>query len=255
MKEGTAEVPVSLPALETRPMCPRHLERAAVRTCSRCGQFVCGGCISDGETCSACRSQLLLALPTSEGRATWARRWLWVSVAGEAVSIAAALAALSTGPSGALVAAELAGLGGALVLVGLIGGAITFLRWVHLCFRQAHALGVATHIKPSSAIWAWFIPFVNLARPYAYLRDLIVGLSGPGAERRARMSAWWTFWVVSNVLSNVDARLSLTDPSVTSAVSLLSSGASIAAAVLALGVVRAIQAGVDERRAASAVVS
>ena len=234
------------------PMCPRHLDRRAARTCTRCGQFVCSGCLPDGEVCIDCKTTLLAGVPSSAGRARWATRFLVLNVAAEIVGILGAIA--SSGGSAddpSIVVSLLTAVGGLGVFFTYLGAVITFCRWEHLAFRQANALGVNTGVTPGFAVGAWFIPFVNLWRPYKILRELVNGLSGPGADRAANMGTWWALWVISNGFSNLDARLQLAGIDAL-AVSAISSALSIGAALLAVGVVRRVQSAVEARRGESA---
>ena len=236
------------PQVADVPMCPRHLAHRAVRTCTRCGQFVCGSCLPDGEVCTDCRNTLLAGVPSSAGRARWTARFLIFNAIAEGISVLGSLASAGgSTDSPSILAGVLTGLGGLGVLITYVGAVITFCRWEHLAFKQANALGVNTGVTPGFAVGAWFIPFVNLWRPFRILRDLLNGLAGPGADRAANMGMWWTLWVVSNVFSNVDARMELEGGSAV-AVSAVSSVLSIGAAFLAVGVVRRVQGAVEARR-------
>jgi hypothetical protein len=242
---------MSLSALEQPtavPMCPRHLERQAVRTCGRCGQFVCGECMAEGETCTACRTQALAGLPSSRGRATWARRFLYANIGGEVVSIFALVVSLgSSVEAPSELGAMVSGLGGLITVIAYIGAIIAFLRWEHLAMRQGIALGANPGVTPGWAVGWWFVPIMNLVRPYRALRGLLVGLAGPSADRDAKLGAWWALWVISNVLGNLDTRLSLAGHDA-EVVSLASSAASIGAAILATGVVKHVQTAIEARR-------
>lgn len=63
------------------PRCAEHADRPAVRTCARCGSFICSGCIISGELCPTCKGRLLKAgvpwSPHERARAAArkARRW------------------------------------------------------------------------------------------------------------------------------------------------------------------------------------
>lgn len=83
--------------------CAHHPDRPAERACTRCGTFVCVGCIVSGDLCTTCKSRLLReGVPWSDhekarasarrclGIATWTLRFS-LSFGGGAVVLLAAL--------------------------------------------------------------------------------------------------------------------------------------------------------------------
>jgi hypothetical protein len=94
--------------------------------------------------------------------------------------------------------------------------AITFIQW----FRRAYFnLGKrAANLKESEgmAAGAWFIPIINLFKPYRIMVelhertvDLVVHrLPDPDrAKSKDHITVWWVYWVAANIIAQVTVRL------------------------------------------------
>jgi len=88
---------------------------------------------------------------------------------------------------------------GAFVLI-----AILFLRFLYKAVQQAK--GFATPYAYASAGWAvgyWFIPVVNLYRPFEVVKQLFKACTqqagGKPAAGEQLLSAWWAMFLVSNL--------------------------------------------------------
>ena len=90
----------------------------------------------------------------------------------------------------------------------------------------------------------WFIPFVNLVRPYRIVSALAHGLGG--RAKTAPVGPWWGLWIGANTLSTMASwgRISVLDS--VSAVAL--AGAAVACVV----VMSRIQAELDAVRSTAA---
>lgn len=133
---------------------------------------------------------------------------------------------------------------------------VFFLIWLNKAHKNLTPLG-ADYLEFSSG-WAvgwWFIPFANLVKPFQVVREVwresdpeTAGesgfLSNVGSGAPGYMALWWGLWIVSNILNNIAARAS--EASSTESIQLSgalfgASGATgVAAAVLAIMVVRDI---------------
>lgn len=240
----------------SKAMCPQHPQRAATGTCSRCGKFVCELCSGDTRVCAACVRQRLDALPPPTPRARWATRFLTlVAVSSGASCLVSLLTFGSTAPadteSSALLLLE--GLLAIFTLVTYLGAVITYLRWLHLAVRHAEALDIKVGATPGWAVGYWFIPFVNLVRPYRVVRALADGLErGPSS---APVGLWWTLWLLSNFADRADMRLSMRQEMLADApgaglLSIIASLLNVAAAFLCIRVLQAIQRELDRYREA-----
>jgi hypothetical protein len=105
-----------------------------------------------------------------------------------------------------------------LFLAAYITAVITFLRW----FRRAYfnLLQRATYLPntDAQAVYTWFIPFVNLVRPFKIMRELYneskflfernsISLRSPLSD--TFLGIWWALWIINNIVSNVAFRISL----------------------------------------------
>jgi hypothetical protein len=99
-----------------------------------------------------------------------------------------AIALKSRAPGGKLSADDQAlaylaqGLPGLVYLAAVVATIVIFLMWLHRAYRNLPALGAPKpRFSPSGAVWAWFIPILNLWRPYQILRE-VWQVSNPGRE-------------------------------------------------------------------------
>jgi len=116
---------------------------------------------------------------------------------------------------------------GVLQMLLFIGTAVAFLIWLHRAYKNLPSLG-QRHFRftPGWAVGFYFIPFLNLFRPFQAMRELWHG-SEPGhwepdeppdgAEIQGRtvtpplVGWWWALFCISGVISNFAVRLSLAD--------------------------------------------
>lgn len=150
-----------------------------------------------------------------------------------------------------------------LELVAVIFTAVCFLKWMAGANRTARSL--APNLISDTPNWSvgwWFIPFANLYKPYAGLKEIWhASTVQPGTPYQANPPSvfpiWWTFWIVRIVLSRVAQ--SMATSAGTDAGHLISATyaqmtvevVSIVAAASAIVVVRSI-AGAQEKLARSA---
>ncbi len=223
------EPATDLPAQQAT--CVLHPAAAASGACERCGNFGCPRCLSLVGTqrlCTTCAARALGELPPLDTRALLATIGLG----------ATGLLQLGLGLVSAVTPEVADGEFslGTLVL-GLLGltyfpvfvlTIVFFCRWFHLAFRYARAKGAFDGVTPASAVGTWFIPFVNLKRPFDYTESML----GVSAGSTALVRPWQVLWVVGNIASNASTRIQST------ALDLISAAMIAAAAALAIGVVR-----------------
>jgi hypothetical protein len=229
--------------------CAIHRDRPSVMPCVRCGNFACADCFGVDGRCPACVAREEPSVPDGSARAQRAQLGLGINAVIEGIGILVALARLAAGPPSSgqgEVALGVLGMTeachGLLQFAAIIVTAVLFCQWWHRMVRQAHRSGLAQDVTPGWAVGYWFIPFVNLVRPYRIARAVSDGL-----DAAAPVSAWWTCWIISNVLANVSARMGWgeTPASVAQAatvIGLFGSFFSVPAALLGLQVVKRIQA-------------
>jgi len=125
---------------------------------------------------------------------------------------------------------------GALAELGvLLFTGVLFLRWLHTTVTLTRALGGDTlRFTPRDAVLGFIIPFLNIQRPYQVVRDVpdhlapdavpeppvtvtadasmgyrevaMVAPPPPIKLPHASIGAWWGFFWIGNILSNVAAR-------------------------------------------------
>lgn len=130
---------------------------------------------------------------------------------------------------------------------------VAFLAWLSRSVANAPALGAGVPpSSPRAAIGWWFVPFANLVKPYQIVKDLYERLANRGSPlgQTRLVLAWWLLFVIGNVVRNVGNSLYTRADDLDAyreALLVLAGGdlLSAAAAVLAILVVRAIQAGED----------
>ncbi|MBX9789840.1 MAG: DUF4328 domain-containing protein [Pirellulales bacterium] len=136
----------------------------------------------------------------------------------------------------------------------LVCTATSFLFWFHRAYRNLPALGAADlSFTPAGAVVCWFIPLLNLGRPYLFACE-IWRASDPtfagDADTRWRnapltwlIKSWWALWLMSFLLVAISRRLpqQSVEQAVTAAWTSLSAEALRAiAAILAILLVTAI---------------
>lgn len=166
------------------------------------------------------------------------------------------------------------------LVMQLITG-VLFLRWLFEAVRVTREFQVSPHLSwtPSAAVWGFFLPFVNLVRPYQVLRDLHdrldpagvpepaprPRLDGAGGYRKielekapppaklphASIGAWWALYLIGGAVGGaVASNTGTTIPEFISSreTLIVADAIELGAAMLAVLVVLTISARVVERR-------
>jgi hypothetical protein len=88
---------------------------------------------------------------------------------------------------------------------------VLFLLWLHGAVRVALALGTRRpRVTPRDAVLCWFIPLVNLIRPYGVIRSLCRASLPAGPDYTDWLTrepwllpAWWATMLTGNLLLNI----------------------------------------------------
>jgi hypothetical protein len=142
------------------------------------------------------------------GRAMVATTGIAVSIAASAVSIAAALARrreLVRVRDGQFVSDhrleqvdDWVRAAAVIVLLGLIAGAACFIPWFHRAYKNLSTWH-ATRFRSGWAIGGWFVPFLNLVRPYQIAKEL-ASFSGPSERTPTNaLPVWWALVIIGAV--------------------------------------------------------
>ena len=103
---------------------------------------------------------------------------------------------------------------GILTLLVFVATVVAFLIWIHRAYRNLETFGVAgLEYSPGWAIGGFFVPILNLIRPFQVVRE-IWKASNPDPDYQNAMSwqysgtsplvgAWWGTWIASGVLGRL----------------------------------------------------
>ena len=145
-----------------------------------------------------------------------------------------------------------------LALLVFLVTAVAFLLWIHRAHKNLESLGASQlDYSPGWAVGGFFVPFLNLIRPFQVMRE-IWKASDPDVDYQNASSwqyaasspligFWWGTWILSGVLGRlvfsfsrdaktVDALLSMTHLSIASDV------VNLIPAVLVVVLIRSIEA-------------
>lgn len=111
------------------------------------------------------------------------------------------------------------------VLVVRVLSIVFFIMW----FRRAYFnLSQKTKLTSYSDGWAagsWFVPILNLFRPYQIMSELYTitpdvyrkhGIKPETELIKGNIALWWTIWIITNVLSSISNRMAMFNQSAAS---------------------------------------
>ena len=137
---------------------------------------------------------------------------------------------------------------GIVLITASVTSLVAFSIWMHRAYRNLPALGAGgLRYSPRRAAASWFIPFLNLARPYTVMRE-IWQFSAPDDRGWRLLKLWWAAYLVGNVAGGYALRLNLPGwPGLALVATSLGIGA--LAAALAILAIRRIQSWQQQRSA------
>lgn len=102
-----------------------------------------------------------------------------------------------------------------LFMVAYIISAITFILWFRRAYFNLHQKTQYLKFSEGWAAGSWFVPFLNLVRPFQIMKELYTHTAELLAEKSDRKSLsnallgiWWFLWVVYSILGNISFRMS-----------------------------------------------
>jgi ethanolamine transporter EutH len=139
-----------------------------------------------------------------------------------------------------------------LYLAAMVVSCIVFIRWFRRAYYNLHQLMDNLSFSEGMAAGAWFIPFVNLYRPYQIFKEMFVQTKkvlinhdklGNNKLSLVLLRTWWFLWVITAIIGNIQFRMSLDSEGLGDLLSLTKLGMfvnviSIPLGFLAVGVVR-----------------
>lgn len=145
--------------------------------------------------------------------------------------------------------------GGAFLLV-YVFTVVVFARWIIAAHKRVRALGArGMTISPGWAVGYYFIPIVNLVRPYTAMKELFRASMSP--EHAASqitpgiLPCWWALWIINNIIGQISLRMSMnadTLPMLQAATvaEMIGSVAGVVLSVVALKLVQRITANLNQ---------
>ena len=107
---------------------------------------------------------------------------------------------------------------GLIYTVVFIGSVVTFLRWFSAAYKGLHSRVQGLRFTEGWAVGAWFVPFLNLFRPYQIMKELYVETDKMLQDHEeyqreplnvSSVGLWWGLWVVVGIVSQASMRIAL----------------------------------------------
>jgi len=107
---------------------------------------------------------------------------------------------------------------GIIYLIVNLASAVVFIRWFRRAYFNLHLRTNNLRFSEGWAAGSWFVPFMNLYAPYQIMSDLfdksfsalkLVGKNILVKYPTGLIGLWWTFWILTNLLSTAYSRLSM----------------------------------------------
>lgn len=93
-----------------------------------------------------------------------------------------------------------------LQVLALVVGAIGFLLWFRRAYDNAIALGHRAAFAPGWAVGAWFVPILNLVRPYQ-IASAMWRHAGKHVGNGPLLGFWWALWIGNDVFAQIGGHL------------------------------------------------
>lgn len=103
-------------------------------------------------------------------------------------------------------------------LVVYIISTVTFIMWFRRAYFNLHLKAKNLLFTEGWAAGSWFVPIINLYRPYQIMKELYEKTDqilseqlGNYEEKKGTtiIGVWWFVWIAANVVSNISTRLTL----------------------------------------------
>lgn len=104
-------------------------------------------------------------------------------------------------------------------LIVVIISAVTFIQWFRRAYFNLHQK--VNHLSHTEgwAAGAWFVPFVNLYRPYQIMKEMYEETSALLSKNEVSnrgeslstgtVGAWWGVWIITGILGQIVFRMSM----------------------------------------------
>lgn len=114
---------------------------------------------------------------------------------------------------------------GIIYLGALIVTGIAFLKWIYRANSNCHGLGAqGMEFSAGWSIGYYFIPFVNLYKPYRAMKEIWSVSTNPAKWENEKASPllkwWWALWLISGFIGQISFRLTMRADTVSSLLAL-----------------------------------
>lgn len=102
----------------------------------------------------------------------------------------------------------------------LISSFVLFIMWFRRAYHNLHNLGINTlSFTEGWAAGCWFVPFINLVRPYKIMKEIWVETNNQITDNNLTKETsligwWWGLFLISNFIANISFRFSLNAESI-----------------------------------------
>jgi hypothetical protein len=107
---------------------------------------------------------------------------------------------------------------GLLSAIAYIISAVTFIQWFRRAYYNLHLKVNFLNYTEGWAAGCWFVPFINLYRPYQIMKELYEetdellskkGISVNQTFSTTLLGWWWALWIINNLLAQFVFRYTL----------------------------------------------
>ena len=100
-------------------------------------------------------------------------------------------------------------------MVGYIVSVITFIQWFRRAYYNLHQLVPNLNFTEGWASGAWFVPIINLFRPFQIMKELSTKTHLLLTQKNIKyeytskyMVIWWTLWIFMNFTDRISNQIS-----------------------------------------------
>ena len=93
---------------------------------------------------------------------------------------------------------------------------VLFIRWFRRAYYNLHSIQSSeVSFQEGWAAGAWFIPFLNLVRPYQIMREIWTGTQRAMPHRypdilpATLVGSWWALYLIMNITANISLRMAM----------------------------------------------
>jgi hypothetical protein len=94
-------------------------------------------------------------------------------------------------------------------LVAFVVSAITFICWFYRAYWNLKARGIIVDHPTLGAISYWFIPFLNLFRPYQIMKELAESSAFPSISATPLPAFWWGTLILGSAIGQISAYIAM----------------------------------------------